>query len=60
MVLYMKNIKTRELVATETVEEKLGSLDFYDPVCLNVIFLKAKAHRYICLKHLKESGCSFF
>ena len=58
--LYEKYKNWRELLAIETVEEKLGSLDFYDPVCLNEIFLKAKAHCYICLKHLKESGCSFF
>ena len=48
----------RELLAIETVEEKLGTLDFYNPVCLDEIFPKDKAHRYMCLKHLKESGCS--
>ena len=48
----------RELLAIEIVEEKLGTLDFYDPVCLDEIFPKDKAHRYMRLKHLKESGCS--
>ena len=40
------------------MEEKLGTLDFYNPVCLDEIFPKGKAHHYMVLKHLKESGCT--
>ena len=38
----------RELLVIETVEEKLGTLDFYNPVCLDEIFPKGK------LKHLMK------
>ena len=40
------------------MEETLGTLDFYDPVCLDKIFLKGKSHCYMFLKHLKENGCT--
>ena len=40
------------------MEEKLDTLDFYNAVCLDKIFLKGKAYHYMFLKHLKESGCT--
>ena len=40
------------------MEEKLGTLDFHGPACLDEIFPKGKAHRYMFVKHLKESGCT--
>ena len=43
-----KSKNWRELLVIETVEEKLGTLDFYNPACLDKIFPKGK------LKHLKK------
>ena len=53
-----KNKNWRELLAIETVAENLGTLDFYNPVCLDTIFPKSKEHHYMFLKHLKENGCT--
>ena len=40
----------------KTIEEKLDTLDFYKPLCLDEICPKVKVHRYIFLKHVKENG----